>query len=169
MKKALSRLTLIAALVAMACGGSNPVTPPTPTTTLAPVPSPSVAPSPSSPATLSCTLPELPENDNCYPNKNGRGELQEQATAAVARVRELKPNFFNGQEIVAPEKYMILLQEVLETEFGLCAARRMGNSDEMRIKKNNNFHENYDFIAGGRNGEAIVNWSYMVTCIPAGF
>jgi hypothetical protein len=164
--KAFSPLVFILALVAMACGGS-PATVTPPTTTPAAVVSPTPAATPTPVVTARCTLPPLEPNDNCKENKSGKGDFQGEVQGAVARVRELKPQFFDGQIITQPEKYMTLLVQVLEDEFQVCAARK---SDEVWVKKEQKYDEHYDVMAGGKDPDTkVVNWTYVVTCSPAAF
>ncbi len=175
MKHTARRLILASALVALACGGGGSSTTPTPpvvtappSTTLAAKPTPSPTPSldPNAPVIAGqCVLPPQEPNDHCAAAKHGP-DFQGEIRNAVAKVQETKPNFFDGKIITQPEKYMALLVEILQTEQNVCAVRK---ADEVWVKNSNKYSEHYDMMAGDKNGNQTLNWSYVTTCTPAAF
>jgi hypothetical protein len=174
MKLAVRHATVLVALLGCACGSSptQPVPPIQASSTPNPQPSPSPSPTPvpsPTPAVLSCTLPNNePDNTTCTERNGPNGAFYNEVSNAIEEAIKEKPEYFNptnvGIEIRQPEKYMQLVETLLNEMYGLCTHRR---GDEIWIKNSQKFNDNYDLLASGKDGKQYVFKSYTVTCIPA--
>jgi hypothetical protein len=110
-------------------------------------------------------------NSCAYNKKTPRGAFYEQVVGAVEILRQQKPDFFDGKMIRQPTKFYDGMLRVLEEEYGLCAVRGGEGfpGDEIGIKKFNDFSEQFDIVAYGKDGNPYVVWDYTVTCRPARF
>jgi hypothetical protein len=139
-------------------------------------PSPSTSPTPSAtppPSTQGCRLPSMPEcgGPEGPPGVYGccREEssslLQGQVDAAIDLVRREQPALVVGDRVPNEDAFVAAVARMLEQRFGLCATPG-GPADEVGVKNNNNFSEQYDIVFG--NG-TVRTGGYAVTCRPARF
>ncbi len=172
MKRSVRRLVVLAGILAWGCGGSNPAAPVvTPTPTPTPTPKPEATPTPV--AKKTCTEPPSnPTVNNCaYNKKTPNGVFYSQVVGSIDILRQQKPDFFDGKAIRQVNKFYDGVIRVLEEEYGLCAVRGGEGfpGDEIGIKQYNDFSEQWDIVAYGKDGRPYPIWDYTVTCKPARF
>jgi hypothetical protein len=166
---------LLAAGVALRCGGGGSGSTAPTVVTLAPAPSPSATPSPAAApgaGAQGCRLPAQPE---CSEHGGGgccsrtSDELGEYVELAIRDVQAQRPDLFDGDKIKDEYDELLvveLIAERLETRFGLCAKPASPVEDEIAVKRSNEFSEQFDVILSNH----YVNvWGYTVTCRPARF
>jgi hypothetical protein len=101
------------------------------------------------------------------------GCCQEQSTthfsdavdAAIATILRERPDLFNGDSPKDADAYVQGVAQILERDFGLCAAQG-GPDDEVAVKNSNSFSEQYDILFGSGH---VRYGGYTVTCSPARF
>src|SRR5207245_345801 len=102
--------------------------------------------------------------------KAGDGVYYQQVLGAIELLKQRKPDIFDGKAIRLVSHYYDGLIKILAEDYGLCAVRGgAGPSDELAVKGDNSFSEQWDVLAGGSNGYVYPIWSYEVTCHPAAF
>ena len=164
-------------------GSTQPQTPPPPTTqpapgaSPAPSASPSTAPSPSPTASASpgaaCRLPSMPDCGGpegppgvygcCQDSREG--QFASQVDAAIERLRAERPDLFSGNKVLDETAYVQGVARVLEQRFGLCA-RQGGPTDEVAVKANNSYNEQYDILFS--NG-TVRTQGIVAACRPSRF
>lgn len=173
MRQGVGRTVALAGLLMWGCSGSatNPVAPGPTSPSAAPTPSPTPTPAPVVVA-KSCTLPPMPNHNDCQKlAKSGNGVYYSPVVESIKQLRQEKPDFFNGQQIRQVNKYFDGVIRILEQTYGLCAVRGGEGfpSDEIGVKGENSFSEQFDIMAGGSDGNVYTIWDYTATCKPARF
>lgn len=164
----------VAALIAFAwaCGGSSPTGPaPGPTTTPAPGPTPTPSSSPSPPTVQGCPAGKGDARASCFRNQQNHLAAVE---AAIDRLVQQHPEYFNLNDQVAPGAYRVLNEDaywngVVQNlrEAGYCAEPDITRT-VLQVKRSNDFSDEYDIISSSnfaRRGDG----SYVRTCTPASF
>ena len=160
-------------------GSTQPPNPsgPQPSPSSSPSATPSTAPSPSpttsAPGGATCRLPSMPDcgGPEGPPGVYGccqsvdAGQFAGQVDAAIERLRVERPDLFSGNRVLDENAYVQGVARVLEQRFGLCA-RQGGPSDEVGVKSNNSYNEQYDILFS--NG-TVRTQGIVVACRPSRF
>jgi hypothetical protein len=138
-------------------------------------PTPAPTPTPTSSATpgASCRLPAMPEcgGPEGPPGVYGccqrteAGQFAGQVDAAIDQLRAQRPDLFNGNRVLDETAYVQGVARLLEQRFGLCA-RQGEPDDEVAVKANNSYNEQYDILFS--NGTVRMQ-GIVVACRPARF
>jgi hypothetical protein len=107
----------------------------------------------------------MPDGTSCFEeNPHFNADVE----AAVRQIREERPNLFEPKnpKKVKPQHYDTYVEGVAEIlrSYGYCAEQG-GPEDEVAVKKNNNWNDQYDVLMG--DGTSWV--AYTVTCRPSRF
>ncbi len=156
--------------------GATPVPSATPPGSASPSPSPAPSASPTpapTPSTQSCRLSSMPEcgGPEGPPGVYGccREEssslFQGQVDAAIDIVRREQPGLVVGDLVPNEGAFVAAVARTLTQRFGLCATPG-GPADEVGVKSNNNFSEQFDIVFGSGT---VRTGGYTVTCRPARF
>lgn len=111
-----------------------------------------------------CSLFAMPSHSNWAEET---GSFDDQVQEAQAEVLLNNPTMFNTDgSVIDPNAYVDAVAAVLRS-YGFCATRGgSGPDDEVAIKINNEWNDQYDIVIGGTN----MPWcAYMATLRPAGF
>ena len=158
-------------LFLVACGGSNPVTPPppSPTPTAPPVTAPPVT-QPPNPLTA-CGVGKGPGSGDDCPRTSP--SFLSEVDAAINRTVAKHPEFFDLNDQRGREGYLVVNSDdyyrhvVAELgAVGLCA--RIDGGQEIAVKSDNNSNDQYHIMLSSRHirrGDS----SYRATCYPAWF
>lgn len=143
-----------------------PVATPTPTPTPLPTPVPTPVPG------TACGVERQSVEVDC---SREAAQFFGEVDAAIAKVIEERPDLFdlsqgtNGSiPVLQPGAYLRAVAAMVQNTHGLCALRAPEPRDEITVKFDNEFSENYDILLSDnrvRRGPA----TYRVTCRPAGF
>ena len=93
------------------------------------------------------------------------GQFGGQVDAAIERLRLERPDLFSGNRVLDETAYVQGVARVLEQRFGLCA-RQGGPDDEVAVKSNNSYNEQYDILFS--NG-TVRTQGIVVACRPSRF
>ena len=161
MKRSVVLLAIAAGLWHVACCNcdDNPAAP-----AVAATPPPAASPAPSATPTpsASCNLPAVNvDTRSCRPEPPPRFEAD--VVRAQDEVRRTHPELFGADgRIINALTYSGWVASTLRS-YGLCAAAVGGDgTDEVGVKNNNDWNEQYDIVTG--SNEAWTN--YTVTCRP---
>lgn len=113
-----------------------------------------------------CGGPEGPEGvyGCCRRAETSEALFAGPVDGAIAQIQREQPGLFVGNRVLDHNAYVQGVARILERQ-GFCA-RQGGPEDELAIKNNNSYNEQYDILFS--NG-TIRTQGFVVNCRPARF